>query len=113
MIRIGIITDAHSNPWGQKAVLNYLRREGIEREDTFDLGDLVGMFPQCMETVKIARAESGHGILGNHDAMLLGYFKDDPERQERIAALNHNKVYLDETFGGGDFLIISDSCPRL
>lgn len=94
MDRIGIITDAHSNPWGQEAVLKYLRNEGIEREDTLDLGDLVGMFPRCIDTVRTAKAESGYGILGNHDAMLLEYFEDNPMRQERITALRNNRADL-------------------
>ena len=91
---IGIVTDAHSNPWGQEAVIHFLRKEGIKREDTFDLGDLVGMFPRCADTVKIARAESAYGILGNHDAMLLRYFADNPLRTERIAALGYNSADL-------------------
>lgn len=95
-MRIGIVTDAHSNPWGQEAVIRYLRSEGIGKENTFDLGDLVGMFPRFMDTVRNARAESGHGILGNHDAMLLRYFDDNPKREERIAALNHNRADMRE-----------------
>jgi len=90
-MRIGIITDAHSNPWGQEAVLNYLRREGIDKEHTLDLGDIVGMFPGCLETVRVSIAEAGRGILGNHDAMLLQYFEDTPQREERIAALDYNR----------------------
>lgn len=94
MKRIGIITDCHSNPWGQEAVLDYLRKEGVDKENTFDLGDLVGMFPRCMETVKIAMGESRYGILGNHDAMLLNYFEDNSKRKERIAALKNNRADL-------------------
>ena len=90
-MRIGIITDSHSNPWGQEAVLGLLRKEGIGKADTYDLGDNAGMFPEAVAACDIARAECSFSLLGNHDAVLIGYFEDDPKRWERIAALEENK----------------------
>ena len=105
MGRIGIVTDAHSNPWGQDAVFDYLEREGVDRK--IHLGDMVGMFPNPREVIDRAREECGVILLGNHESIMLRDFEDDSrKRQERIMAAYIN--WFQVTQEQRDFL---DSLP--
>lgn len=92
MMKLGLISDSHSNPWGQEAVIKYLREEGIEKEFTHNLGDVSGMFPDVIPAIELTRQEcAGGNIMGNHDAVLLEHFEDMPKRWERIEALRYNR----------------------
>ena len=76
-MEIGIVSDSHSNPWGQAAVIKHLRERGIGGENTYNLGDITGMFPEVIPTIEMAKAECQLTLIGNHDAVLIDYFEDD------------------------------------
>ena len=95
-MRIGLITDTHSNPWGQEAVLKTLRAEGIPKKDTYDLGDNAGMFPEVIAAADLSIRECSLHLMGNHDAVLAGHFEDDPRRAERIGAIKENKKKIED-----------------
>lgn len=85
MGRVGIVTDAHSNPWGQDAVFDYLKREEVDSK--IHLGDMVGMFPHPSEVIDRAREECRVILLGNHESIMLRDFEDDSrKRWERVMA---------------------------
>ena len=91
-MRIGITTDTHANPWAQNAVFKYLKTREID--SLYNLGDLVGMFPDVVPVVERAKDECNVNLLGNHDSILLRDFQDDGKRWERIVAIYFNSFSL-------------------
>ncbi len=88
-MRIGIISDVHSNYEALKAVLRELNREGVDR--IINSGDNVGYsaFPnECIELFKIEGIE---GVMGNYDEavafsrLVCGCGYKDPE----VAHIGH------------------------
>ncbi|MBS3072634.1 metallophosphoesterase family protein [Candidatus Pacearchaeota archaeon] len=95
-MEIGIVSDSHSNPWGQASIIEYLREMGINKENTYNLGDITGMFPEVIPTIEMAKAECQLTLIGNHDAVLIDCFEDDSKRDERIKAIKLNRKELEE-----------------
>jgi len=93
-MKAGIISDSHSNPWGQQTVLREIREREIPIKYTYNLGDVSGMFPAVIEAVEKAREECKVSLLGNHDGVLIHCFEDDPRREERIQALRKNRTRI-------------------
>jgi putative phosphoesterase len=77
---IGLISDAHGNPFGLDACIEALSHAGVER--MLFLGDSVGYLP--WEEAVLARLHEvgAECIRGNHDDMLLGRIAVPPDREE-------------------------------
>jgi len=91
-MRIGIISDVHSNYEALKAVLMELNREGVDR--IINAGDNVGysVFPN--ECIELCKMEGIEGVMGNYDeAVAFGKpicgcgYKD-----EEVARIGHSSL---------------------
>ncbi len=68
-MRILVISDIHSNLEALKEVFWFLKKNRIEIQKIFLLGDIVGYGPQPEECINFFKNLSGvEGIAGNHDA---------------------------------------------
>jgi len=78
MSRIGILSDAHGNPYGLQLCIDMLHAGGAQ--SLYFLGDAVGYLPLVEEVLEILRREHCICQSGNHEAMLLGTLPLDPAR---------------------------------
>jgi putative phosphoesterase len=69
-VKIGIISDIHSNLEALDVVMKRLAAEEVER--IYCLGDIVGYGPNPNECVEKVRSSCFACVLGNHDAALTG-----------------------------------------
>jgi putative phosphoesterase len=78
MMRLGIISDVHSNMPALSEVLDFLRKEKAGR--IIHAGDVVGYNPFPNEVINAFIAASVHSISGNHDRSVIsgdiGFFND-------------------------------------
>ncbi|MEZ6005238.1 MAG: metallophosphoesterase family protein [Planctomycetota bacterium] len=68
-MKLGLISDIHSNREALDAVLEHLGRQGVER--TFCLGDVIGYGPDPEYCVDRVRAVCEVTLMGNHDEGLF------------------------------------------
>ncbi len=64
-MRVAIFSDVHSNLPALEAVLDDIRRQGVDR--TYCLGDLVGYAPFPNEVIDLLRREGIPTVMGNYD----------------------------------------------
>jgi putative phosphoesterase len=64
-MKLGIISDVHSNYEALKAVLRELNREGVNR--IMNAGDNVGYSAFPNECIELFKAEGIEGVMGNYD----------------------------------------------
>lgn len=64
-MKLGIISDVHSNYEALKAVLRELNREGVNR--IINAGDNVGYSAFPNECIELFKAEGIEGVMGNYD----------------------------------------------
>jgi len=108
MERIAVISDIHGNMPAFEAVLDDIRRRGIDR--IFCLGDVAGKGPEPDRAVDLCRETCEVTILGNHDDLLsdgrehpvltfLGWHRErlGPERLDWLCQLPGT---CDFTIGG-------------
>lgn len=71
-MRVGVISDIHSNAVALTAVLNHLEQKDVET--ILCAGDVVGYYPMPNETIDILLQSKWNfqTILGNHDAAVIG-----------------------------------------
>jgi putative phosphoesterase len=69
-VRIGVISDVHSNSVALAAVLHALDQEKIDT--IICAGDIVSYYPFVNEAIDLLRERSVICIAGNHDGYLLG-----------------------------------------
>ncbi|MBI4351665.1 MAG: metallophosphoesterase family protein [Elusimicrobia bacterium] len=70
-MRYGVFSDVHGNYVALKAVLDFLRKNGVE--DFICCGDVVGYGPQPLECAEALRGlKSLVSVMGNHDAATVG-----------------------------------------
>ena len=69
-MKLGLVSDVHSNQEALRAVLDELDRRGAEK--IVCLGDIVGYGPEPDECVALVRERVAWSLLGNHDAMAVG-----------------------------------------
>lgn len=69
-MRLGILSDVHANYEALSAVVEALRREGVD--DCYCLGDTVGYGGAPNECAELVQATVKATILGNHDAAVAG-----------------------------------------
>jgi predicted phosphodiesterase len=85
-MRYALISDIHANLPALDAVLEDIRRQGVDA--TFHLGDLVGYAPWPNEVVARIREERIGGIAGNYDSTVGTDYKhcgcryEDPRQAE-------------------------------
>ncbi len=82
-MRIAVISDVHANLPALEAVLEALRDVG-PLDALWHLGDVVGYGPHPNEVIERLRAAGAVGVLGNHDAAVVGrigieWFNDDAQ----------------------------------
>jgi predicted phosphodiesterase len=69
-LRIAVISDIHGNWHALEAVLDDVKRAGVD--EVWCLGDIVGYGPQPNRCVEETRARSDLCLLGNHDLAAIG-----------------------------------------
>lgn len=69
-MRLGIITDVHSNTEGLAAVLADLHQAGVDT--LVHLGDVIGYGAEPNECCDVLRREAQLSLMGNHDAAVVG-----------------------------------------
>lgn len=74
-MRIAIISDIHANKQALEAILNDISKQNLD--GLFCLGDLVGYGPCPAEVLHVLKKLIGHGVIGNHDAVLAGKFSSE------------------------------------
>ena len=70
-MKIVVIGDVHSNLPALEAVMKEIR-ENIKPDAIFFSGDAVGYGPWPGETIDILKENVDFGVLGNHDAGIVG-----------------------------------------
>ena len=68
-MKIGLISDIHSNAPALKEVLNYLEDAGIDR--IVHAGDVIGYNPFPNEVIRMLMDKKVEGIRGNHEIIYL------------------------------------------
>ena len=68
--RIALISDVHANLPAFRAVLDDIRKEGVDA--TWNLGDVVGYGAQPNECVELAAETCDLCLVGNHDLVVIG-----------------------------------------
>lgn len=69
-MKIGIVSDVHSNMEALKVALDYLDEQQVEQ--VVCLGDVVGYGPNPNECCEMLRDINAVTLLGNHDAAVIG-----------------------------------------
>lgn len=67
-MRIGVVSDVHSNPEALQAALDAMRGEV---DEVWCAGDIVLEYRFCGDTIGLLRDAGVPSILGNHDVVLL------------------------------------------
>jgi predicted phosphodiesterase len=96
VIRYGVLSDVHGNLHAFQAVVNHLRRVGVDA--WLCAGDLVGYGPHPNECVERVAGLGGIVVAGNHDLMALGRL--DLGRQNSLVQVSQRwtrSVLTDET----------------
>lgn len=104
-MKIGFVSDAHGNSLGLELCVQHLR---AYTENIYFLGDAVGYLPDASGVIKILKTQCAESLIGNHDAMLLGVRRIDPERDACYRIEQISKT-LSET----DFRWLSARLPYL
>ena len=78
-MKIGIVSDAHGNKHGTKLCLDYLSGK---IDELYFLGDSIGYFPDGSQVIELLLNANAKMIMGNHEAMLLGYLPLDSDRDK-------------------------------
>lgn len=69
-VRIAVVSDIHSNGDALEAVIREIDRQRADR--VLHLGDLVGYNAEPEKCVRWAREHAAAGVMGNHDAVVIG-----------------------------------------
>lgn len=77
-MRIGILSDVHGNLRALEAILRAFRLQSVEK--IICLGDMIGYYHQSLEVLNLLMKLNIRGILGNHEAYLLGQLNCSPEK---------------------------------
>lgn len=82
-MKIGIITDIHSNSIALEKILRYFEKEGCEK--IICCGDIIGIGPFPEETVQLVRGiKDLIAVRGNHEEYLLGELPDKYPNAEKL-----------------------------
>jgi len=94
-MRIGVISDVHSNAFALARVLEKLHDQGVER--ILCAGDLVGYGSQPNRTIRLLRFSGVESILGNHDDGIINGTPSDFNIHAK-RALDWNRRNLNEKY---------------
>lgn len=119
-MRIGIISDIHSNREALEAVLQDISLQKVE--EVWCLGDIVGYGPDPNECINLVRSKIMICVAGNHDHAVAGIiepFNFDPDAEKaclwtRAALTEESKEYIASMplkLVIGDFTLVHGS-PR-
>ncbi|MBT1700913.1 YfcE family phosphodiesterase [Fulvivirgaceae bacterium PWU4] len=75
-MKIGFISDIHGNHIALKEALTFLR-QASKVSEIFFLGDAIGYMPDANAVVTTLREENINCLMGNHEAMFLGWLPTD------------------------------------
>ena len=93
-MKIGIISDVHSNLEALEVMLKRLANEKVDR--IFCLGDIVGYGANPNECIERVREVSAVCVLGNHDAACTGHTPPDYFNSYARAAIDWTMRVLSE-----------------
>lgn len=85
-MKIGLLSDIHGNLRALEAVLRVFDREGVDQ--IVCLGDIVGYYHQSIAVLNLLIKLNSKGVLGNHEAYLLGYLQCPKHKFERFFLQN-------------------------
>jgi len=74
-MRIGILGDVHSNLEALSAVVDAMRKDGVDH--WLQVGDVVGYGPDPVECIEMIQELGCRVCLGNHDAAVVGILDTD------------------------------------
>jgi putative phosphoesterase len=99
-LRISLIADIHSNLLALEAVLETIKKKGVQK--VLNAGDIVGYGPRPNEAVDLVRRSGFLSIRGNHDHAVLigeyGWFNESAAAAAKWTAgiiEDSNSEYLD------------------
>jgi predicted phosphodiesterase len=92
-VKIGIISDIHSNFEALTAVLSALEKENVER--VICLGDLVGYGPDPNACVELVLNSADFTVAGNHDRGATGSTPIGPFNQHARTAIEWTRTLLE------------------
>lgn len=72
-MKIGIVSDTHSNIYALETVLNHMNSVGVDKK--VHLGDIIGYGPRPNETLAMTLENFNYIVMGNHDLAVV----DDEE----------------------------------
>jgi diadenosine tetraphosphatase ApaH/serine/threonine PP2A family protein phosphatase len=93
-MRIGVLSDVHANYPALSAVVEALRREGVDR--SYCLGDVVGYGGTPAQCVEIVRSFTAGTVVGNHDAAVAGRMDYSYYYEAARTALDRHRAMLGE-----------------
>ncbi len=115
MPRFALIADAHGNAWALEAVLEDIRRRGVER--IFNLGDVAQGSLRPAETVALLRRHGVESVRGNTDRMLLaavpapGYEADHELARATLSAEDWDWLAAQPPFRRVDEVLLCHGTP--
>jgi predicted phosphodiesterase len=74
-MKIGIVSDTHSNLFALETVLGHMESEGVDLK--VHLGDIIGYGPKPNETLALTLENFNYIVMGNHDLAVI-----DPKESE-------------------------------
>jgi predicted phosphodiesterase len=96
MMRLGVISDIHANPFALDAALAFLSAQQVD--GFLCAGDLVGYGPAPDECVRSVCGLPGECVAGNHDLIALGALGDEQcDRRARDSLRWTRAVLADDT----------------
>jgi putative phosphoesterase len=98
-LKIGILSDIHSNKAALEAVLQDLSKEKVS--GIIVLGDMLGYYPWAAETYKLLQSQNILGIIkGNHDLLVEEKTADPNNKLEYYEAARLNHTDLEQNAEG-------------
>jgi len=122
-MRLGIISDIHSNYIALENCIKFLKKNNVDA--IYNLGDSIDYFPYSEKVFDLLKSNNVFSVLGNHDAMVTGIL--DPidssekifrtrETIQKISKENFNWLKLKSPFielqvGNNEYVIFVHGTP--
>ncbi|MCM1989339.1 metallophosphoesterase family protein [Oceanirhabdus seepicola] len=82
--KVAFISDIHGNVEALKAVLEDMKNNGIDYDNVYCTGDIVGYGPRPNEVIEELRKHNITSIMGNHDEA-VGFFEVTKEKRNKLS----------------------------
>jgi len=82
MKKVAFISDIHGNVEALRAVLEDMKKNGIEYNNVYCTGDIVGYGPRPNEVIEKLKKHNITSIMGNHDEA-VGFFETTEKESNR------------------------------